>query len=241
MIRAEALATYTYPPWHLEPFVSTRSNSFAQIFHNHLHILGPNVKKNISSLFEVTQDKLRITSNRLRTNVDLFCGALPRFSQLHPSSRRALLGSFLVGAYFSRQDLSSFDFSFSQLNDLTLDDVDLRDAKFDLSNLRNARLTKCNLRKASLVQTNLKGLELQQVDLTETVIGLAQIDDSTNLEEIAWWKSDFGRFSDQEDVDTDLFKKLFARYGEFVPADLNGVHHSIREHLRDQRKDVLKA
>lgn len=138
------------------------------------------------------------------------------------------------------------------------DKVSLTETHLQGSDLRNTNLSNINLQLAQL-----QGADLSYADLHGTNLWHAQIDLNTKFEEVEWWKADFygiaardyqdtiDRLPKEKDldfgevkipaamfiVDESLLEKLYSRYSNKIPEDLDKVSGSVRIFLEKKRKN----
>jgi uncharacterized protein YjbI with pentapeptide repeats len=94
--------------------------------------------------------------------------------------KKSLQGYPLSGIVFWSHDFTGFDFTDSDMKDVSFPlGTDLRGSVFDSTNLRAANLVNANLTDASLVNAN-----LQEADLTGATLSGADLSDSTLAEAI---------------------------------------------------------
>jgi uncharacterized protein YjbI with pentapeptide repeats len=234
----QAQSLVGYDQWVLRDFV-LKSNSFKTTFKNYLQALKAKGNENTGLVLESLQDSLRIASSRLQTNVGLYCTALGQ-SHWNKEEHNCFHGSFLIGGNMDLQsaDLNFVDLSFSQLTALWLFKTNMNGAAFIETNLKGASLHHGSLRDGWLSRAQLDHAGLEDMDLTNTKFAEAQISDWTKLRGSNWWKGDF-YLPVGGGVDAPLLEKLFEKYGNEVPKNLDQVHASVR-HFIDAKRSSAK-
>jgi uncharacterized protein YjbI with pentapeptide repeats len=236
----QAQSLTSYDQWVLRDFV-LKSNSFGKRFRTFLQAIKTKGNEDIGSVLTSLQHGLRITSNRLQANVDLYCTAL---GQCHweKGDHHCLHHSFLIGGNLALQsaDLSFVDLSFSQLTGMWLFKANMENAGFIETDLKGASLHHGSLRDGWLTRAQLDNAGLEDMDLTNTKFAEAQINDWTKLKGSNWWESDFYLPAGRGEVDANLLEKLFELYGDAVPANLDEMHTSVRNFIESKRKETSK-
>jgi len=102
------------------------------------------------------------------------------------------VGSYLRGADLSGQDVTNIDFSFANLRDAILSEIeaefvmfvdsDFTRATLDSANLSFAYFNFATLTEASLVNANLQGAELSEAEMRFTNLDGANLDDVIGYE-----------------------------------------------------------
>lgn len=186
-------------------------------------------------LLTINQERLRVTSSRLRANVPLFASSLeiPREKGSPPPNFNH---SFLIGAELGSTpiDLSGVNLDDSELRYLSLARANLEKASLQSANLTRTHLGGANLRESWLLGTDLSGANLQDVEMTGARFGHNKIRD-IRLEGANWWQAEFLTSNPAWEVDSDLLEKIFEHYGDTIPMDLNELSRSVRTFVENRK------
>ncbi len=99
--------------------------------------------------------------------------------------------------------------------------------------MTRANLKKAFLRGANLQSANLQSARLDNADITDARLAKAQIDDTTSMENVKWWKADYYTGSDKS-VDQVLLQFLYNRDGSSPLEHRAEAHASVQDFIRDQ-------
>ncbi|HLL74099.1 MAG TPA: pentapeptide repeat-containing protein [Pyrinomonadaceae bacterium] len=116
-----------------------------------------------------------------------------------------------------------------------LTNVMLTGADLSKANLNESILTESELKGANLSQAVLTGAKLNRTLLDGTRLWKAVIDDYTDFSDANWWAANYYDDSGTA-VDLGILRTLHARYGQSLPADLSGVHASVKQFLDSEPK-----
>jgi hypothetical protein len=223
-----------YYTWILEDIV-LGSESFPRKLEVYQRILRSQDTGDLGQLLIANQERLRVTSSRLRANVGLFATSLG-IAREKGDPPPDFNHSFLIGGVLGSRpiDLNGVDLSYSELRYLSLERANMEKARLVGANLQATNLYGANLRETHLLGTNFRGADLRNVDMTGAQFGYTQID-GARLDYSNWWQAEFLTTNPQWEVDSTLLEKIFDYYENSLPSDLNEVSRSVRTFVENRR------
>lgn len=166
---------------------------------------------------------------RLYLIVDIYAATLRKSTALRSQGRNYPL-------FLAKADLHEIDLSRAKLQEVILTGANLQNAKLVDANLNKATLKNTNLTNADLQGVRMQGACLDNADITDTRIAGAQIDVSTSMLNVKWWKADYSTGDPCMPVDLNLIKLMYEREKPRLPMNSREAHPSVHRFIVEQNE-----
>lgn len=180
-------------------------------------------KKHLASAYRDLEQAIY----RLYLIVDIYTATLRKSDALRSQGRNYPL-------FLAKANLQEIDLTTAKLQEAILTGANLQKAKLGAANLQKATLTKTNLANADLQGVLMQAACLDNADITDTRIAGAQIDASTSMRDVKWWKANYFTDDPSKPIDDNLIRLLHERDKARLPRDPREAHRSVQSFIAEQ-------
>jgi uncharacterized protein YjbI with pentapeptide repeats len=164
---------------------------------------------------------------RLYLIVDIYAATLRKSTALKFQRRNYPL-------FLAKADLHEIDLTTAKLQEVILTGANLQNAKLVAADLQKAILKNTNLANADLQGVLMQEACLDNADITETRIAGAQINASTTMLNVKWWKADYYTGNPRMPVDLNLIQLMYEMEKPKLPLDPREAHPSVHRFIAEQ-------